>query len=301
MSSENGKGCFIARCLINGHDSSGGSANGLLLCAVSAGEVLYCGAMFSHEPIDPDISLSDALSLLDASRPDGDYEGASSYESGLMDFVRNSRIFQSDKGLTDPKALEHRITYFCSSNLSLNAISFLEIHEMTDVELRQILPRKGNHEREGEDGAEEAGFSGDGAPKEGVLPDVVVACDPVLNPVGGVPVSELTPGETIYCKLRVGSVFYNLMESASPNFDGVITGDVTAVSVSDLGSATVALKLSDGVTGAMKVASTVRLKSARKDGDALPAHHLPDVEVFIAIGGVILFLTVMAALLYLLS
>ena len=94
MSSDDGKACFIAKCLINGHDSAGGSVNGLLLCAVSAGETLYCDAAFSRGPIDPGISLADAFALLGAPRSGGDHEDAPSYESGLLDFVRNSRIFR---------------------------------------------------------------------------------------------------------------------------------------------------------------------------------------------------------------
>jgi uncharacterized membrane protein YidH (DUF202 family) len=91
------------------------------------------------------------------------------------------------------------------------------------------------------------------------------------------------------------------MKNASPNFDGTVTGDVAAVSVNELGSATVALKLSDGVTGAMKLAGTARVKVAAKQPERKETHENHSVTIVLAMTGVIFFLCLMALLLHFLA
>jgi hypothetical protein len=295
--------CVIIKCTINGKDASGGPVYGLFMCVVDSEELLYEGEIFSSSPLDAEASLSEIYALLISPRPDIRVESLSKYEEELGRFIRTSRMFQNEKNLNDPKALEHKITYFCTSTLSLNSISFLEINEMTRGEIYLIIPSlKKNDESDGDDAPEEISLIvEDGKSGEGGLPDVVVACDPILDPVLGVAVGDLALGTIIRCKLREGSIFYSLMENASPDFDGTVTGDVTAVSVSELGSAVVALKLSEGVTGAMKLAGSVRVKIVSKPAPAVAPHKRPSVEIVLATAGVIVFLCILAALMRFLS
>jgi hypothetical protein len=298
------RNCVIAMCGIDGKDSSGSPVCGFFMCVADGRDMLYDGELFSRTPIDMEAPLSEIFSVLSAPRPADHSEEFARWEAALSEFIHSSRIFQSEKNLDDKKSLEHKITYFCTSVLSINAISFLEISEMSKHDLYLAIPSlKRGEETETKYPESQDESKPDEAAEPGVsgMPDVVVACEPVLDPVGGVAISELAKGMAIYCKMKTGSVFYNLMENASPEFDGVVTGDVTAVSVNELGSGTVVLKLSDGVTGAMKAASTVRVKIVAKSNDKPGNAKPPAAEIFFAIAGVVVFLCVMALLLYLLS
>jgi hypothetical protein len=267
------------------------------MCVTDASSVLYDGAIFSPDPTNKDAPLPELFSALMSPRPDDRAEALAAYETNLLDYIKTSHLFQNEKSLADPKALERKITYFCMSELSISAVSFLDVTEFPASEIEAMMPpRRGGKDEPGS--SSESDAQGNEGPSS---PDVVIACDPVMDPVGGVAAGELPPGTAILCKLRGGSVFYNLMEKASPSFDGTVKGDVTAVNVNDLGTAIIALKLSDGVTGAIKVAGTVRLKVSSKADpiNGAPKHF--GVEVVLAAAGVIVFLCVMALLLYLLS
>ncbi|MDR3076881.1 MAG: hypothetical protein LBU26_06235 [Synergistaceae bacterium] len=297
------RNCVIATCRIDGKDSSGNSVCGFFMCVTDGRDVLYDGELFSRTPFDMETPLSEMFAVLSAPRPDDRSEEFSRCEAALSDFIRSSRIFQSEKNLDDQKSLEHKITYFCTSVLSINAISFLEISEMSKHDLYLAIPplKRGEENETERLGPQDESKPGEAGTQGGGTPDVVVACEPVLDPVGGVAISELAKGTAIYCKMKTGSVFYNLMENASPEFDGIVKGDVTAVSINELGSGTVVLKLSDGVSGAMKAASTVRVKVVAKSNDEPGKAKPPAVEIFFAIAGVVIFLCIMALLLYWLS
>jgi hypothetical protein len=295
--------CVIAKCCIDGHDNSGRRLYGILMCAANSDRVEFAGSKFSTDPIDTEMSLAESFAFLNAPRPEGYPDDMASLETKLVDHVIVTRMFQNRKNLEDPKALEHRITYFCTSALSMNAISFLELTELSPDELYMTLPelKRGGGET-GPEPEADPDSQEDAKERDDARPDVVVACDLVLDPINGVAIGELSPGTTIYCKLRPDSVFYSLMESASPDFDGVVKGDVTGVKANDTGSVTLALKLSDGVTGAIRAASTVRVRTAGSSEPSAGADtKLPGLEMTLAIGGVILFLCLMALLLHFFS
>jgi hypothetical protein len=233
------------------------------------------------------------------------------YENDLANYLTASRLLQTEKNLTDSKALEHKITYFCTSALQLNAISFLEIIEISRKDLFIIMPTLEKKFESGDNDEKTA--------KEEAVPaveiktddlgndttlgsDIVVACEPILDPIAGVSIGDLSVGDTICCKMREDSVFYNLMSNASPDFDGVVSGEVSAVQVNDLGSAVVALKLADGVTGALRLTGMVRVKVvSRKPVATSSVGQQQSTQIFLAIAGVMIFLFVMAILLYFFS
>jgi hypothetical protein len=293
--------CVVVTCRINGKAASGDPVYGFFMCVLDSSELMYDGELFSQEPIGSNVSFSEAFELLNAPRPKQRPDEFAKYESELANFIKASRMFHSEKNLGDPKAQEHKITYFCTSVLALNAISFLEIREMSKRDLYFIMPSLKKTETPEKEAPPEKSRAAVGQPGEGGVSDIAVACDPVLDPVAGVAVGGLAEGMVVYCRLREGSVFHKLMKNFSPNFDGTVTGDVVAVSVSKLGSATVAMKLSEGVTGAMKLAGTVRVKVAAKQPEADEADKDPLAAVVLATGVVIVFLCLMALLLHLLT
>lgn len=288
----------VVKCRIEAKEASGGAIHGFYMCVTDAEDIEYDGALFSRGAIDTEAPFSELYDMLETREPDG-REDMMKYENVLRDYIRTSRLFQSEKNLDDPKALEHKITYFCVSVMSLNAISFLELITMSRDELMLVMPSLKRKEMpeggEAQGQAEEVPSNGEA----GNAPlDVAIACDPVLDPVAGVPVGNLSVGDTICCKLREDSPFFDLMAKASPGFDGIVSGDVTAVSVNELGSAIVSLKLSDGIAGVLKLAGTVRIKALSLKGSGNAGRKsLFRLDVLLAVSGVAVFFFVMWLLL----
>ncbi|MDR0651776.1 MAG: hypothetical protein LBG12_00570 [Synergistaceae bacterium] len=296
---DNNTNCVVIKCRIEAKEASGVAVHGFYMCAMDGRDIEYDGALFSRGAIETEAPFSALYAMLEAPGPD-DREEMKKYENGLKDYVRTSRLFQSEKHLDDPKALEHKITYFCTSIMSLNAISFLELATMSRDELYLAIPPPA-HEDEpesGEDQGEQADESTDGETKDSAPPDVVLSCDPVLDPVSGVPAGGLSVGDVICCKLREDSVFFDLMAKTSPDFNGIVSGDITAIHVNELGSAVVSLKLSDGIAGALKLAGNVRIKALpRKESKMAGMKSLFRLDVLLAVSGVAIFLFAMWVLL----
>jgi hypothetical protein len=296
----------VVKCVINGKDANSNPIYGFCMGVTDIRDLLYHGELFSREPIDTEAPLSELYNKIASPRMEGRSEELAKYENGLAEYITSSRLLQGEKKIADPKAMEHKITYFCSSVLGLNAISFLELQEMSIEDLYLIIPalKKNEELSDAEEPLEEEPFS-DGisiGEEKKSTPDVVVACDPILDPVSGVSANELAEGDAIFCKLKEGSVVYNLMKNASADFDGIVSGEVSAVQMNDLGSATVALRLTEGVTGAMRMAGSVRVKIVRDvPQEEIPENNSTHIEIALAIAGVVAFLCVMGLMLHFLS
>jgi hypothetical protein len=294
---------FVVKCRIEAKEASGEAIHGFYMCVTDTCDIEYDGALFSRSPIDAEAPFSALYAMLEAPAQDGHRDEMRKYENGLKDYIRISRLFQSEKNLEDPKTLEHKITYFCTSVMALNAISFLELTEMSQNELYLSMPslKRETGAKSGSEGSERVGLeeqAGDGGAEDAATHDVIISCDPVLDPVAGVPTGELSVGDAICCKLREGSVFYDLMDKVAPDFNGVVSGQITAVQVSELGSAIIYMKLSDGVSGALKLAGNVRIKTlSRKEPDTTGTKSLFRLDVMLAVLGMAVFLLVMWLLL----
>ena len=139
MNAADDKNCVLISCRINGKDTSGNGIHGILVSVVDEESLIFKGSYFCHEEIDESLSLPEMISLVNSERPDDRPEELANYEKSLEDFILTSRLFQSDKNLSDSKSLEHRITYFCTSVMSLNTITFLDVGMMPKRELDQIF------------------------------------------------------------------------------------------------------------------------------------------------------------------
>ncbi|MDR3164588.1 MAG: hypothetical protein LBU13_03335 [Synergistaceae bacterium] len=291
--------CVVVTCRVEAKEALGGVMHGFYMCAMDSWDIKYDGALFSRDPIDTEAPFASLYAMLEAPRAEG-REEMERYENGLKDYVRTSRLLQGWKNLSDPKGLEHKVTYFCTSVMSLNVISFLEVTEMSQDEFYLVIPslEYKNKQENSEKPAEEGETSADES-QDAVVPDVVISCDPVLDPVLGVAVGELSVGDIICCKLREDSVFFDLMVNALPNFNGVISGDIIAIQASEMGSIVISLKLSDGVVGAIKLAESVRLKvlSRKALSETNVRKSLLRFDALLAIAGIVVFLFMMWLLL----
>jgi hypothetical protein len=294
----------VVKCRIEAKEASGEVIHGFYMCVMNANDIEYDGALFSRVPIETEAPFSALYAMLEAPEPYGHREEMKEYENGLKDYIRTSKLLLNGKNLEDPKALEHKITYFCTSIMSLNAISFLELTAMSRDELYLSIPslKREDKPESGYDqiGQEEQSKVGGTAETEDFSrPDLVIACDPVLDPVTGVPAGDLSVGDAICCKLREDSAFFDLIGKMSPDFDGIVSGEVTAIHVSELGSAVISLKFSDGVIGALKLAGNVRIKilSRKESPQTIGVKSLFRLDVLLAVSGMAVFLFVMWILL----
>jgi hypothetical protein len=90
-------------------------------------------------------------------------------------------------------------------------------------------------------------------------------------------------------------VFFGFMAKVLPDFNGIVSGDITAIHVNEIGSAIVSLKLSDGVSGVLKLAGTVRVKALprKEQSEAARTKFHLRTEVLLAVSGMAVFLFVM--------
>ncbi|MDR1884971.1 MAG: hypothetical protein LBQ56_01760 [Synergistaceae bacterium] len=287
----------LAKGFIHGRDASFSPVYGAFICLSAAERTNYVSAIFVTELIDPETSLADLMARLGGPRPDD--EDLARYETELCEYINISRIFQGEYNALDGKVIERKISYFCTDSLQLSAITFVDLMSVGEDDLDSLAPSLSaylevKHEKES-DSEDEDDFEGR---HEGGAESVYIACEPVLDPVQGVAVSELAPGDVVFCRIPNESSFYLLLKNNSPNFDGTVTGDVTGVKINEFGSSVVSLTMADGVYAAMKMAGTVRIKLKSKGAQAAVPGGVPDV--LIAVGGIALFLCILGAVIYIL-
>jgi hypothetical protein len=118
--------------------------------------------------------------------------------------------------------------------------------------------------------------------------------------------NEINIGETVMAKLPADSVFFKLLSRNIPGFDGVVSASVTGVLINELGTATISLALSDGITGVMKLSGKVKIKVAAGAHEQQDAEHggpsleIPAELVFV-LAGTILFFCAIAVVYYILQ
>jgi hypothetical protein len=298
-------GVATIKCEINGRNAAGTHVYGLFLCVVDSSRVIYHGELFSYEPIEANISTGELYSVLESARQTERAEELAGYERQMSAFITSSDLFRNKKNLSDPKTLEHKITYFCVSSMSLNAVSFLTATNMSTEELHISIPQleKADGTEENGDAAEPSEGESETKSADDTPPSTTaVLCEPVLDPVSGAAVSDLSEGDVICCRLLEDSVFYKMMKNASPDFEGVVSGDISAIKENASGSVTLAINLSDGIVGTLKLSGAVRVKMVREKNKDTARKTTPSrAAIITAVAGAVAFLCVMTLLLRLLS
>lgn len=300
----------IAKGFIDGKDKDARPIYGLFIAVAFGKELVYFAERFSCDVIDRNISWAEMVGMLNAAPDESREENLARYEKELHQYVEMSRLFQSESGVLDAKDIEHKITYFCSDILGINAITFVELTALAKDDLVSLMPflkmdgsdAAGSDAREGNGDAEEEHFFGEETPHKERKRDLFVSCEPVLDQVKGIAVSDLSVGSSVSCRLPHESVYYKFFKGRFPDFDGVITGEVTGIKVSEDAPAVVALDLADGIAGIMKISGKVRIALAEKHAaEAMENNSARSVELILAGASVILFLCLLGVLLYILS
>jgi hypothetical protein len=282
----------VVKGLIHGREKNGRLIYGVFLAVVSDVRQIYVKDRFSLDPIENDLPWDRFLLILNAPEPEKPDEAISQYEAAFYAYLDAGRVFVSDKGVVNNKVAEHNITYHCTEVLGFSAITFIEMIQVSGAELYGFLPFLKDILDEGEDENE---YDED-APQDGngESGEIFVNCAPVIDPVHGVSAANLSTGDVVYCHLPEDSSFYKLCSTNIPNFDGVVTGDVTGVSVNEFGGAVVAVSLADGISATIKLSGSVGIKTVHKGTDASSENKNREMLFNIMIGAIAVIILICA-------
>jgi hypothetical protein len=307
----------IAKGFIEGRDAAGRSVYGLFISASGYQKTLYFREIFTNDPIDRAQPWPALLALLnDESAQQPTSPSLSKYKGEFHNFAAANRLFEHGRGHMDPREIEHKISYFCSHVLNLSAVTFLELTTVMEDDLSALIPfiseqsdDAERREKETDVNAEEDDDESQDLEKndeQETRSEIFIACEPVLDPVSGIATGKLSVGDAIMTRLPETSSFYQFLTSENPSFDGIIEGNVTGIRINEYDVATVAVKLADGISGALKLSGSVRVKRggnrAVKEAGGLPEapeEALVYAEIMLAALAVAIFLVVvMCFLLY---
>jgi hypothetical protein len=235
-------------------------------------------------------------------------------------YLERSMVLNGVAKNHNTKQAEQAISRYCLESLYLKTVSFIDYTEATESDLELFEQAKVSSAQN--ETPSEADGAGGGTPDgsatqapDGVEADsgkkdeIFLRCDPILDPVNGVAMNELTTGDYVFGRLPEDSIFFKLLAKNIRGFDGVVTARVTGILMNELGTATVSLNLSDGVSGVMKLSGKVRIKTAQKEGKKdnrtpllarFKFSELPP-EVVLSAAGVIVTISAIALLFYIFS
>lgn len=262
----------IVKGFIDARDEKQAGLYGVFLGVASRFDVKFTRSLFSHEPIDQRLSWQALLSFLREKKTSARDQALSDMESRLENFLASGRLLSSAVKSMNGKSIEQQVNLFCSDDLRLRSVTFVEI---TPVEEEELLPFEADDQKQGEEKNEAQDTDeGRGVDPEGGVPvdeeeknekKLFVACEPILDPVSGVAISDLEVGVNIVCKLPEDSIYYKLFVSRFPDFEGSVTGEITGIRINELGTAIVGVSLADGISGVLKLSGKVRIRLANKN------------------------------------
>jgi hypothetical protein len=273
----------IIKGYIDAKDERGNSLFGTILGLVSRREMKYLSVMFSRDETSKSMEWSGLLNLHRDRGSERDRDPVIiHHETELLKYLQRGTVLNNVAKNRNTKQAEQSISRYCLESLQLKAVSFVEYFEAGEADVI-FFEREGGGTAGG--AADGASANADDSPApDGDAPnaenaaaetkgkdDIVVRCEPILAPVGGVAMNDLNVGEMVMAKLPEDSVFFKLLSRNIRNFDGVVSASVTGILMNELGTATISLALSDGITGVMKLSGKVRVKTAAPSKESKPA------------------------------
>lgn len=301
----------IVKGFIDARDSASRPAYAAFVSASGYQKTLYLKEIFTNAPIDRTMPWPTLLAMLNDENAQPPVNSVlAHYKKELHEFIDIHRLLEYGRGRMEAKDIERRISYFCSDTLDLSAITFLELTTVSEGDLLALMPflserlgetAKGSEKQDENDLEDETDSPGDETEEnDGSEQDeIFVSCEPVLDPISGVAISDLSVGDRIAAKLPEASSFYQFFTNQYPAFDGIVEGEITGIKVNEYDMAVVALKLGDGISGALKLSEKVRVKRlAAKDSTGASENRRFSVEVVFAALSVVVFLIVLGVLLY---
>jgi hypothetical protein len=274
-----GAGIFvIVKGYIDTKDDHGRALYGSILGVVSRREIKYLNVMFSRDESLKTVRWASLLPMITNKYKEPDREPVIFHnEEALFKHLLHSSVLTAVAKNHNTKQAEQAISRYCLDNLHLKAVSRMECFDASAEDIALFENEGGpagpsstggkQEEPELQEEIAESVRETEPAEETRSREDIVIRCDPVLDPVNGIASNELNIGESVLVKMPQDSVFFKLLSRNIANFDGVITATVTGILLNELGTSNISLALSEGVTGLMKMPGKVRIKIARKQDD----------------------------------
>jgi hypothetical protein len=264
---------YIIQGFIDAKDDRGRSVNGTFVALASRRDIKYTSVLFGNVDENKSLSWSELLPLHEEAAKDEERDPLlMHHEEGLLKFLRTSLLLPNVAKNLNAKPAEQAISRFCLEHLKLKSVCFIKFFVATEEDIAQFEKDKpvqtnGTNVKTGSSFTEDPGGHDqniDDILEEGGKNDkeLFIRCDPVLDPIRGVAMNELSVGDDVYGRLPSDSVIYKLLAKNNSKFDGTITAKVSGILLNDLGTATVSLTLSDGIAGVMKLSGKVKVKIA---------------------------------------
>lgn len=266
------EGYIVAKGLIDGKTDSQKNVFGAFLAVGSQLDAKYAVSLFSCEPFDCDMPWRDLLSVIETGKRAERDDSLVSMELLLERYLVESPALTASVKNKDSRMLEHNVNRFCADKLDLRSVTMVESLDATEGELAMIclLDEAETAEMPAEDSVDELEQeNGSSAKKD----ELFIAFEPVLDPVGGVPVSDLAIGEIIVCRLPEDSSYNRFFENRIPGFNGIISGEIAGISMLESGMALLNVKVEDGMMGVLRLSKKVRIKllARAKQSDGKPS------------------------------
>ena len=301
---------LIIKGFIDAKDEHGNTIYGTILALTSRREMKYLSVMFSTDEPSKTMSWDDMLLM--HKEKEGESEGSPMkfrYEEELYKFLNGGNVLSNVAKNHNTKQAEQAISRHCLDDLKLKAVSFVEYAGANEDEIEiferaraKAPPVDEDNRREQDDSSEteepESEESGEPKAKE----DIVIRCEPILAPVGGVAMNELNIGDVVMVQLPEDSIFFKLLSRNIEGFNGVVSAGITGMLQNELGTATVSLSLAEGVAGVLKLSGKVRIKTASTPSDDKRNKKTEKSEIppnlIIGAAAVIIVIAALAALWY---
>jgi hypothetical protein len=263
---------YVVQGYIDAKDDRGRIIDGTFISLVSRRDVKYTSVVFGLLEMDKSMSWRDMLPLHEEALKNENRDPLLlHHEERLNKFFETSLVLTHVAKNLNTKPAEQAISRFCLDELKLKAVCFVSFSAASEDDLAAFrknrppaaqTPTNPQPDRLPEINAPEPDAVNGEKAKDNL--ELFVRCDPILDPVGGVAMNELSVGKDVYGRLAPDSVIYKLLAKNNPRFDGIITAKVSGILINELGTATVSLTLSDGVAGVMKLSGKVRVKVAKE-------------------------------------
>ncbi len=189
--------------------------------------------------------------------------------SDLAQVLQEVGVFDlKEDNLTKLRYMEKVFSNRAAQIYDGQCVAFLKIEGLTSMEAGELMEKfpKQKVESEDSEGGQEVDLPlPDGMRQKKVLPKLVFSCSTVLDPVKGVPASDVRPGDLVTVSIPEDSPLYGTMKAQSDQegrvFDGKVDLILTSVSESDTDRLVLEFDLTDGVLAVAMAQKTLRIKA----------------------------------------
>lgn len=189
--------------------------------------------------------------------------------SDLAEVIQEVGVFDlKEDNLTKLRYMEKVFSNRAAQIYDGPCVAFLKIEGITSLEAEELRERfpapKAPDSEDGVDGDSELPLP-EGMTRKKILPKLVFSCSAVLDPVRGIPASEVQIGDLVTVAIPEDSPLYGTMRSQSDQegrpFDGKVDLILTALSESDSDRLILEFELSDDVVAVVMAQKSLRIKA----------------------------------------